>query len=79
MKKEPKSLVITTVADLIDILGREIADGRNPKSPEDWERIVSLLIQEDKVDVVAPIRGGKKTVDNLKKSMRESGIDFDEL
>lgn len=53
----PAALVMTTVADLIEHLEKEIAAGRNPTTPEQWQECIIRLIEEKKkAQVIAVLK-----------------------
>lgn len=57
-KKPRKQMIVLTSMDrLAEVLEEEIAAGRNPKTPEDWERVMNLMIAYGMVDDVIPVEG----------------------
>jgi hypothetical protein len=61
-------IVLTSIARLQEVLEEEIAAGRNPKTPEDWERVMNLMIAYGMVDDVIPVEGGI-TLEKIKQEL----------
>lgn len=72
--KEIDGAYLTTVGDLVDFLEKEIAEGRNPTTPEEWHAFLARMIEAKKVKMLASGPDTQHTVDFLVKGLTDQGL-----
>lgn len=73
---EPKDVWLTTAGELVDFLEKEIAAGREPKTPEDWTNFMIRMAQEREVKHLGSTTA---SASYLAGSLRDEGLDVQQL
>lgn len=68
-----KRLWLTTAGELADALEKAIKEGRDPKTPEDWERFMAELAQTNACQHVGDVPDNM-TPGYIAGSLRDEGI-----
>jgi hypothetical protein len=72
--KEIEGAYLTTVGELVDFLEKEISEGRNPTTPEEWQAFLDKMIEAKKVKLLASGPDTRHTVDTLVQGLTEQGL-----
>jgi hypothetical protein len=66
-----QNLFVVTAKDLIEWLDKEIAEGRNPKTPAEWEDCMKRLVKAKKAQYLGST---DKSSGYIAGSLRDEGI-----